>query len=204
MSVTRRVVRGTTEAILAVLLGDRHGHGDQHGVHRAAECDVPRCDDPAGASRPGDRPHGGGADGRDVPGGVCATTSVGSTTVCGGRSPERGGRKWQRADTGDGRGADRSSVDDARVVEPSGASAALGRAEASWTSSQAKRALGKSRGSVTTVKCGATPLRAPDARQCYNPGGARLPMGRSYFSEMLRFPSRKIRFRGYCPRGGRP
>ena len=42
VDVTRRVVLGTAEAIAGGAVGDRHGDGDQHVVHRAAQRDVPR------------------------------------------------------------------------------------------------------------------------------------------------------------------
>ena len=45
VDVTRRAVLGTAEAIAGGAVGDRHGDGDQHVVHRAAQRDVPqrRC-----------------------------------------------------------------------------------------------------------------------------------------------------------------
>jgi transposase-like protein len=50
--------------------GDRHRDGDQHGVHRATQRDLPQCVEPAGPPRPGDLPWRRRPDRGDVPGGV--------------------------------------------------------------------------------------------------------------------------------------
>jgi hypothetical protein len=136
VSVARRVVLGTAQAIAAGLTATRYRHGDQRGLHRATQRHLPRHAEPSGASGPSVGSRCGGVGRRDVPGGLRLQLLLGT------RQPPNDGcsrraAQVARSNPSDGGGADGPSLDHARTAELPDPVAALGRTQTPRTSAEA-------------------------------------------------------------------